>query len=408
MNMQYRGILFDDSPIGPYPLHKLKRVDKPTNRYVGETAQRSMEESAFARAGNGEYGPVAQKNWLNFNNREPLFDGISQFQLYLAKYGLPDVAPEKAPVPTDPKILSRHIKLFGYFLGADMVGICPLPQAAVYSKDLTGEPQELPLKNAIVFLNVKRTETTLATYGNEWIDDLISYQSYQRCAGQAQVVAGYIRKLGYPAESAVLRKYPVLLPRLVIESGLGEVGRLGIAVNPFVGAAFKVSAVLTDLPLVPDKPIDFGLQDYCSNCMICADHCPTRSISDREKEVYNGYETWPINYKSCVTAVLTRETGGICQRCTKVCPWNRRDNKPEDFRGWNGDLKFLYDSVERQKQHLIKHNYVEPEELTNKWWFPLMEKDGKYVEAPEFDYENHEKFMSRLEQRKSSKTETAK
>ena len=396
MDMQYRSILFDDSPIGPYPLHMLKRVDRPTNRYVGETARRSQEESAFFRAGRGEYGPIAQKNWLNFNTREPLFDGIGHFQIHLANYELPEVAPEISPIPTDPKVLSRHIKLFGYFLGADMIGICPLPQEAVYTKDSKGEKIDLPLKNAIVFLNVKRTETTLATYGNEWIDDLISYQSYQRCACQAQVVTGYIRKLGYPAESAILKKYPVLMPRLVVESGLGEVGRLGIALNPFVGAAFKVSAVLTDLPLEPDRPIDFGLQDYCSGCRICARQCPTHAISDREKEVYNGYETWPLNYKACVTGVLTRETGAICQRCTKVCPWNRRDNRPEDFRSWNGDLDFLYDSVERQKQHLEKHDYVEPEELTNKWWFPLMEKDGKYVEAPEFDYKKHEELMARL------------
>jgi len=403
MDMQYREILINDSQLGPYPMHLLKQVDKPTNRYVGEIARRSLEESAFSRAGRGEYGPEAQKNWLNFNNREPLFDGIGQFQIYLSKYNLPDVAPEKSPIPDDPKILARHLKAFGYFLGADMIGICPLPQSAVYSKNADGEPQELPLKNAIVFLNVKRTETTLATYGNEWIDDLISYQSYQRCACQAQVMAGYIRKLGYPAESAVLKKYPVLMPQLVIESGLGEVGRIGIAINPFVGAAFKVSAVLTDLPLEPDKPIDFGLQEYCSNCKICAEQCPTHSVSDREKEVYNGYETWPLNYKSCVTGVLTRKTGAICQRCTKVCPWNRRDNRPEDFRGWDGNLKFLYDSVERQRKHIVEHNFVEPEELTNKWWFPLKEENGRYVEAPEFDYSKHEAHMARLKLKNSGK-----
>ena len=50
---------------------------------------------------------------------------------------------------------------------------------------------------------------------------------------------------------------------LIIEAGLGEGSRLGIALNPFVGASFKAAAVLTDLPLEVDKPIDFGLQEYC-------------------------------------------------------------------------------------------------------------------------------------------------
>ena len=53
-------------------------------------------------------------------------------QAHLAKYKLPDIAPETAPIPDDPRLLARHIKSLAYFLGADMVGICRLPQTAVY------------------------------------------------------------------------------------------------------------------------------------------------------------------------------------------------------------------------------------------------------------------------------------
>ena len=161
MDMQYRGILLDDSPLGSYPLHKLKRVDAPTNRYVSEIAPRSEEDSAFHRAGRGEYGPKAQKRWLSFNTREPLFDSIGQFQLYLAQYPLPETSAELAQIPTDPKILTRHIKAFGYFLGADMIGICPLPQSAVYSKNFKGEPQELSLKMRLSSLTSKKPKPPL-------------------------------------------------------------------------------------------------------------------------------------------------------------------------------------------------------------------------------------------------------
>jgi hypothetical protein len=42
--------------------------------------------------------------------------------------------------------------------------------------------------------------------------------------------------------------------------GLGEFSRLGeYFVRPFLGPRFKAAVVTTDLPLAPDKPIDFGV-----------------------------------------------------------------------------------------------------------------------------------------------------
>lgn len=91
-----------------------------------------------------------------------------------------------------------------------------------------------------------------------------------------------------------------IMPRLVALAGLGEFSRLGIVVNPFMGAAFKAAAVLTDLPLVPDGPIDFGLQNYCSVCKICAEQCPMHAISTGEQEEYRGYMLWRTDERRCV------------------------------------------------------------------------------------------------------------
>jgi hypothetical protein len=49
---------------------------------------------------------------------------MTGFHAHLANYELPPVAEEKAPLPDDPHILTRHIKSLAYFLGADMVGVC--------------------------------------------------------------------------------------------------------------------------------------------------------------------------------------------------------------------------------------------------------------------------------------------
>ena len=57
------------------------------------------------------------------------------------------------------------------------------------------------------------------------------------------------------------------------------------------------------------------------------------AVSDRDKEEYNGYETWRQNRNLCHVGVMTNPVGNMCQRCTKMCPWNRPDNRPEDFSG---------------------------------------------------------------------------
>ena len=405
MNMQYRDILTGNRPFGKYPLHLLKQVDSPTNKYVGEIKRRDPDETAFERAARGEYGEKVAARAKTFHGRDPLLASFGTFQMHISKFALPPVAPEKAPIPEDPHILSRHIKNLAYFTGADMVGICKLPQSALYLRTEEGVPIDCDLKYAIVLLNVKHKETVRSSYGREWIDDPTSFVVYQKSACQAQIMTGYIRRLGWSAESSIFHKYLTILPQLVIESGLGEGSRYGVALNPFVGSTFKVSAVLTDLPLETDKPIDFGLQDYCAKCKICAEQCPTQSISHGDKEVYNGYETWPLKYRNCMSGILTNKYGNICERCSKVCPWNRPDNRPEDFQAWDGDLKFLYDSVNSQAERIRANGFREPEEYTDKWWFPLEYVDGALIDAPEFEYSELDKKLEILA-RGSADTDT--
>ena len=148
------------------------------------------------------------------------------------------------------------------------------------------------------------------------------------------------------------------------------------SLNPFIGATFKAAAVLTDLPLLADKPIDFGLQKYCDSCFVCATQCVTQSISKGKKEEYNGYMTWKMDERKCAIHCTTNNHGNICGRCVKICPFNRPDSNPEDFKNWDGDLNFIYDSVNKRRLWLEEHNYIDSSEKTDKWWFPHFEKDG--------------------------------
>jgi len=388
MDMHYRSILTGDSPQGSYPLHLLRRTEIPTTAYSDATQRRTRR----AEKKDTENKPF-------YVGSEPMLSSFAEFQHYIAGFKLPPVASTRAPLPDNPHIMARHIKAFAYFTGADMVGICKLPPSTVFTDNEQKERIECNLKYAIILLNVKHRPTVAASYGREWIDDPTSFVTYQKCACQAQTLTGYIRRLGWPSESSIFDKYITMMPRLVIDAGLGEASRTGIALNPFVGSSFKVSAVLTDLPMEIDMPIDFGLQSYCARCRICAEQCPMQAISYGDKEIYNGYETWPLKRENCLTGIHTNKIGNICERCTKICPWNRPDSGPEEFKGWDGDSAYLHRLADARAEELKKNAYRDPQEYTDKWWLPLAESELGAVEAPEFDYATLDKRLAWIEKR---------
>ena len=290
-----------------------------------------------------------------------------------------EVAKTKAPLPEDPKELSAHIKQLGYFLRADMVGICRLPQYAVYSHDVMGNPIELNHKNEIVLVVDQDYDTMAGSTGDDWISGSQSFIGYSNSALISTIMADYIRRLGYPARAHNASGYQVLVVPLLVLSGIGEMSRAGIALNPFMGTRFKAAVVTTDLPLEPDKPIDFGLQEFCEKCLKCSVECHSNAIPRDSKIMYNGYETWHFDAEQCSRFRVGNPHGSACGRCIKVCPWN----KPE---GWTHDLvRWMVKHTPFLDKTLVKMDdiwgYGKPD-LRYKWWYDLEDVDG-VLKAPE-------------------------
>ncbi len=144
--------------------------------------------------------------------------------------------------------------------------------------------------------------------------------------------------------------------------------------NPFLGLRYKAAVNTTDLPLVPDQPVDFGLQEFCKKCKKCADQCPSQSIPKGEKIMHNGYETWKLDVISCTIFRLTKENGSGCGRCIKVCPWNKSEGWIHNLVRWNiRNLPFL-------NRLMVKGDdifgYGKPD-MGKKWWFDLVGMDGR-------------------------------
>ena len=371
------GVLFEDRQLGPFPVHRLKRVDKPTTIITDDVQRIDIRENGLAKAARGDYGPAMQREIKRLAVKYPLSAAQDNVLLHLASIKDNEVAAHKAPIAEDPMVLSRHVKRLGYFLKADIMGICRLPEYAVYASDMMGNPIDINYQFAIVVVMRKEYQTVRASRGYDWIGDSISYQSYQHLALVTHTIANYIRRLGYPASAqhapSAAGRYQVLIPPLLLWAGIGEMSRAGIILNPFLGLSFKAAAVLTDLPLVSDKPIDFGLQDFCQRCHRCAEECPSSAIPMGDKVIHNGYETWKLDTLRCASFNILNKRGTICNRCGKVCPWTRPATWPHNLVRWAVRSSWLARRVAIKAESLLGHEKAHEEE---KWWFDLEEVDG--------------------------------
>jgi len=373
-------LLMKDGKLGgPFPMHRLKRVNKPTTLISDDIQRIDFRDIAIIKAARGDYGPVVKRNAdPSYKQQNPFGESISNVLAQIGRFEGSKVADNKAPIPDDPVILSRYIKRLGYFLKADIMGICDFPKYAAYSHDPGGNPIDIDYKYAIVIVMRKEYNTMYASSGHDWSGDMTDHQAYQHCGLVAHNIADYIRKLGYPAKAQHARQYPagyqVVIPPLLLMAGIGEISRAGIILNPFLGLGTKAAAVLTDLPLMPDKPIDFGLQQFCQDCKLCAKMCPSKSIPMGDKVMHNGYETWKIDDQSCASFCTSRKTGFMCNTCVKVCPWTRPNTWPHNFTRWAVEHSSLARKVvikadEVWSSHRLPHEKEE-------WWLDLVEVDG--------------------------------
>ena len=379
--LRYHDVLYNDDPLGPYPDHLLKRAPEPTNLIPGPIERRSERENVFSRSLMGDFGEDLEREFKRLSERYPIVAAINDLQMHIVEYGKKrtPVAEKKAPVPEDPRVMSRHLKALGYYLGADQVRIGPLPQSAVYSENVAGDPIEAPFRYAIVFACRKNPQAMTASNGWDDIVSPLSHQVYQKLAVMAEVTTGYLRRLGIDAVPSYSRNYVTLMPEIVLRAGMGEVSRMGIVLNPFFGGHCKYAAVLTDLELEVDGCVDFGLQKYCDDCAICSEQCPSHAIPRGKQTLHNGYYTWRLNARACSDFGILNKEGAVCGRCTKVCPWNRLDMGPLDFSDWNGDLEWLYKTVDEQRERNVANDFVDPRESTGKWWFRLEDRDGEII-----------------------------
>ena len=309
---------------GPYPMERIRRAPEPTTLIVPEEIRRVPKRgNFFTRALHGDLGERAQRERPRFALKHPYTMAMAPLIRGMVPRQDGPVAARRAPGLEDARANADAIKALGYYLGADMVGVCEAVPYAWYSHHDDSRPLAPYHRWAVVMLIDQGYETMEGASGDDWISGAQSMRAYLRGALLAGVMAEHLRRLGVPARPQTNADSDVLQIPLVLLAGLGEMSRIGeLVLNPFVGPRFKSVVLTTDLPLVADPPVDFGLQDFCRGCRKCARECPCLAIPFGDKVMFNGYETWKPDVAKCAGYRVTNPKGSACGRCMKTCPWN--------------------------------------------------------------------------------------
>ncbi|MCH2505569.1 MAG: hypothetical protein MK125_08445 [Dehalococcoidia bacterium] len=244
--------------LGRFPMEKIKRGSETTSKITDNVPRMPKRAHFFQRARFGDLGPKPPQEGRRFATKHPLSKSMGKVTQTQATVHYGDVAPEKAPLPEDLHEIAEHIKATCYFLDADLVGICEMPDYAWYSHDIDCNPITAKHKYAIVLVIDQGFETMEASSGDDWISGSQSFRAYLKGSTIACCVAGYIRKLGYEARTHTNTDSEVLHNPLTMLAGLGELSRIGeVVLDPFLGPRFKPAVITTNLPMAVAQPIAF-------------------------------------------------------------------------------------------------------------------------------------------------------
>ncbi|MBN1849128.1 MAG: reductive dehalogenase [Deltaproteobacteria bacterium] len=232
-----------------------------------------------------------------------------------------------------PEEASERIKGYAKMLGAGLVGIANLNPFWVYSHygRITRDNwedwgKEVPITHQYAVVFAEEMSFEMIGPAPHTPTSVESMHNYAKGAFIAVQVASFIANLGYSATANHFRYYENLMVPLAVDAGLGEIGRMGYLITKEFGPRVRLSAVTTDMPLIPDKPVDIGVEDFCGFCKKCAVCCPSQSIPMKDRSEVNGTLRWKLNEQSCYD--YWGKIGTDCNVCMRVCPWSHARTFP--------------------------------------------------------------------------------
>lgn len=249
------------------------------------------------------------------------------------------VYPEKAPFKTKQEATDA-IKRAARLYGADLVGITPRDERFDYQaffdpKNGRRNWKDVPFEPKSVIVMAFEMDYEAMTAAPTHVADGATGDGYSQMHKTSYQMAVFMKCLGYqaiPSNNDVGLSIPY-----AVKAGLGEVGRHGLLITYKYGPRIRLAKIYTDFDFVEyDKPIEFGVQEFCKRCMRCADVCPSNAITKAINPTYEpefqdesnwfvnpGFKKYYNNLKKCFDFWV--ENGNGCSSCISVCPYNKPD-----------------------------------------------------------------------------------
>lgn len=269
------------------------------------------------------YEGAFSKEQLRPPGEEPELDSLLQYKV------------------TDPLLMTKQVKKVARFFGASLVGVTKMDKKWVYTHDRQGNPITVPDHvNNVVVMAIEMDPIAIGTTPALTASAAVGIV-YSKMAFLIACLGEFIRDLGYDAIQT--GNDTALSIPLALDAGLGELGRHGLLITPEYGSRARICKVFTDLPLVCDHPIEFGVQEMCRACRQCAEACEVEAISFQDEPTFEpvcksnnpGVLKWPVDAEKCYS--FWCDNGGDCSTCIAVCPYTVRTGvekrTPEEF--WN-------------------------------------------------------------------------
>ncbi len=244
------------------------------------------------------------------------------------------VAREQVDLGT-PAEAAAEIKHVAKTFGADLVGITRFDERWMYVNkfsdlSLREKPQEIPEGMTSVIVTAQSMDHDLIRTVPSALSGAATGHGYSRDAMVVLSIAQYIQNLGYRAVAS-MNDTSLAIPT-AIQAGLGEYGRLGLLITKEFGPRVRLGKVFTDLPLAHDRPIRFGVNEFCQVCRRCSDSCPVNAIpsGNPNTELHNesnirGVRKWSVDGEKCFGYWTAQNTD--CSICVRVCPYNKDYSK---------------------------------------------------------------------------------
>lgn len=227
----------------------------------------------------------------------------------------------------DPAVMTEQVKETARLYGADLVGVCEVNPRWIYSHDRSGDTIELPEEYMYAVVMAIAMDKEAVGSSPHYLSAAATGVGYSKMAFTIACMAEFIRNLRYKA--IPMGNDTALSVPLAIDAGLGQLGRNGILATPEFGSCVRLCKVFTDLPLVPDKPIDFGLTGFCRSCTKCSDACEADAISAAPEPSFEtacpsnnvGIERWAVNADRCYE--FWAKNTAACSNCISACPFSK-------------------------------------------------------------------------------------